>query len=542
MSASEPVTTSARPTSTGLGLVPTPRQVRPRPGRLALPTHVPATGPQEWLETLEQLVGPGSGLRLTRLDAEHPSSLLTLTQDASIPTGAYRLVADESGVAMRAGDDAGLVNAVATLRQLLPSWACGLAPVPGRELSVPFVEIDDEPRFRWRGMHLDVGRHFQPLASLFRFVDLLSLHKLNVFHLHLTEDQGWRFEVKKYPRLTQVGAWRGETRAPHWESGDGTPHGGFYTQDQLRSLVAYAAQRGITVVPEIDVPGHVRALLAAYPQFGEDPTGAGYTVATTFGVFEEVLHLTDETVAMVEDVFTELVDVFPSEFIHIGGDECPTVQWQGSEAAAALARERGLDKVALLQRWFTAHLRDWLAARGRRLVGWDEIIDEAEVPDAVVMSWRGTAPGIKALAQGNEVVMAPGHPTYFDHYQSTQDDEPYAIGGHTPWEHVLRYDPAQDIPPEHLDRLLGVQGQLWTEYMPRAEHVQYMAFPRAAALAEIAWSSPPADEAQFRETLRLHLARLDASGVSYRPLEGPHPWQGGGGLWRRPAGHGHDRA
>ena len=528
-------------TAASLGLVPTPRQVHTRPGRVVLPTHLHGAGPQEWLETVERLVGPGSGLRVTGADdAGAPYPVLALTREPSLTSGAYRLVTDESGVAIWAADDAGLVNAVATLRQLLPAWACGLAPLPGRELSVPFVEIDDEPRFRWRGMHLDVGRHFQPLASLFRFIDLMSLHKLNVFHLHLTEDQGWRFEVKKYPRLTDVGAVRPETRAPHWASGDGTPHGGFYTQDQLRSLVAYAAERGITVVPEIDMPGHVRALLAAYPQFGEDPKGEGHTVATTFGVFEEVLNLTDETVAMVEDVFSELIDVFPSEFIHIGGDECPKVQWQDSEAAAALARERGLEKVALLQRWFTAHLRDWLAGRGRRLVGWDEIIDEAEVPGAVIMSWQGTAPGIKALAQGNEVVMAPWRPTYFDHYQSKQDEEPYAIGGYSPWEHVLRYDPAKDIPREHLGRLLGVQGQLWTEYMPSAEHVQYMAFPRAAALAEIAWSSAPASEQEFAELLRVHLARLDASGVNYRPLEGPHPWQAGGGLRVRPEGHGHD--
>jgi hexosaminidase len=532
-----------------LGLVPTPQKLTTRAGHVVLPHRLHGSGPHEWLDVVERVAGPGSGLRISPVEAapaddapagrgavQAPS--LSVARDESLPEGAYRLVADEAGVAIRAAGRAGLVNAVATLRQLLPPWACGLAPLPGQDLVVPFVEIEDAPRFSWRGMHLDVGRHFQPLASLFRLVDLLSLHKLNYLHLHLTEDQGWRFEVKKYPLLTELGAVRPHTRAPHWESDDGTPHGGFYTQDQLRSLVAYAAERGITVVPEVDVPGHVRALLHAYPEFGEDPDGAGFAVATTFGVFDEVLHLTDHTVAMVEDVFAELLDVFPSEFIHIGGDECPKVQWQRSEEAARLAQERGLDGVELLQRWLTSHLRDWLSARGRRLVGWDEIIEEAEMPGAVVMSWRGTEPGIKALAQGNEVVMAPGQTTYFDHYQSKQDEEPYAIGGHLPWETVLAYDPTAGVPQAHLPRLRGVQAQLWTEYMPDAEHVQYMAFPRTAALAEVAWNATPADADEFRQRLRTHLQRLDASGVNYRPVDGPHPWQAGGtGHRGRPEGH-----
>ncbi len=513
---------------TELGMIPAPVSASVGDGLLELPARVTAIGPREWVDIVECIVSPGSGLRLEWAGtsrAEHPAALLRLVTDTALRDGAYRLRVDASGVEVVAGETAGLLYALATLRQLLPAWACGLAPLPGAPLTLPHVAIEDTPRFAWRGLHLDVGRHFQPLASLFRLVDLMSLHKLDMLHLHLSDDQGWRFEVRAYPRLTEVGSWRTETRKLDHEQGDGTPHGGFYTQEQLRALVGYAAQRGITVVPEIDVPGHVRALLAAYPELGEDLDGTGFTVATEFGVFEEVLHLTDETVSMIENIFEELLDVFPSKYIHIGGDECPTTQWERSKAAQQLADDRGLAGVHELQPWFTSHLRDWLAERGRRLVGWDEIIDHGEVPDAVVMSWRGTEPGVRALDQGNEVVMTPRQATYFDYYQAKPDGEPYAIGGFTSWEHVLAYDPAEGVSEEHTDRLLGVQAQLWTECLPTPEHVQYMAFPRLAALAEVAWAQRPADEHEFRDRLRHHLTRLDASGVAYRPLDGPHPWQ-----------------
>jgi N-acetyl-beta-hexosaminidase len=524
-----------------LHLIPSPVHVERSAGRLTLCPRPRVTGPDAWVGALIDVLSPGTGLRWDAAPAGEGTAEaeIALTLDPALPERGYRLTVDGSGVRITAPDDDGFFAALSTLRQLLPAWTCGLAPLPGAAVTLPFVSVEDAPRFAWRGMHLDVGRHFQPLASLFRFVDLLALHKINRFHLHLTDDQGWRFEVKKYPKLTQAGAWRTETHYPHWNEGDGTPHGGFYTQDQLRALVGYAAQRGIAIVPEIDMPGHVRALLTAYPEFGEDPTGAGYTVATGFGVFDEVLHLTDETVAMTEGVFAELIDVFPSEFIHIGGDECPKAQWQNSDAAKRLAAERGLEKVELLQRWFTAHLRDWLAERGRRLVGWDEIVEDAHVPGALVMSWRGTEPGLKALENGNDVVMSPWRPTYLDAYQSDDQGEPYAIGGHTTWQDVLSYDPGAGIPDEHLSRLLGVQGQLWTEYMPSAEQVQYMAFPRVAALAEVAWAAGPVDADEFGARLATHLTLLDASGVNYRPLDGPRPWQQGGtGRYARPAGHG----
>nr|WP_255622094.1 family 20 glycosylhydrolase [Tessaracoccus sp. OS52] len=418
----------------------------------------------------------------------------------------------------------------------MPAWVYAPAPLPGARLSLPFVRIVDEPRFGWRGMHLDVARHFMPLPFLYRFVDLLWLHKLNRFHLHLNDDQGWRFEVKQYPGLTEVGGHRAETRFLPAGDGDGTPHGGFYTQDQLRALNSYARGRGVTIVPEIDVPGHTRALLAAYPEFGED--SEGLAVPTGPGIFEEVLHLGERTLEMVEAVLTELLDVFDSPWIHVGGDECPTAQWRRSDDAARLAAERGLDGVDGLQPWFTEHLRDWLAQRDRVTVGWDEIIDRGAMPGAVVMSWRGGEPGRRALAAGHQVVMSANQPYYFDYYQSDSPDEPFAQPVTARWEEVASFDPADGVAEEHLHNLLGIQGQLWTEFIPTPTGVEYMAFPRAAVLAEAAWCGPT-DPAELEPRLRAHLGRLDAAGVNYRPLDGPRPWQrGGSGRHSRPEGHG----
>ncbi len=521
--------------ATALGLVPAPTHCRLGEGRLELPARVPVWAEPEDLDALTDLVGPGSGRRFVPAAAE-ADAVLRLGRDGR-PAEAYRLSVTPSGVQLTGGGSGGLQHGIQTLRQLLPAWACGLAPIPGRPVWLPVVEIEDEPRFAWRGVHLDVGRHFQPLSWLFRFVDQLALHKLNVLHVHLTEDQGWRFEVKGHPRLAEVGSWRPETRLPAWTEGDGTPHGGFYRQDQLRALVEYAGRRGLTIVPEVDVPGHVRALLAAYPEFGDGTGERG--VATTPGIFPEVLQLTPATVAMVEDVFTELLDVFPSRHVHIGGDECPRDQWRASDEAARLATERGLGAVDELQGWLTDHLRAWLADRGRTLVGWDEIVEDRDVPGAVVMSWRGVGPGRSALARGHQVVMAPADSTYFDYYPSDDAGEPYAIGGGTTWQDVLAFDPAEGVPAEHRDRLLGVQGQLWTEYLPTPSRVEYMAFPRVSALAQVAWSEEQPEVSDFEARLRRHLPRLDASGVGYRPLDGPAPWQRGGtGRWARPVSPG----
>lgn len=511
-------------------LLPLPRTVRTFPGCYLLPPDLGVDGPPAWAAVVRRLLGPGTGLDLPLAE----NGALRLLSDPELASEAYRLSVTADGITIAAADEAGVNWATQTLRQLLPPSV--LRPAPsGDPLAAELAEIEDAPAYGWRGVHLDVARHFMPLADVFGMVDLIALHKYNVLHLHLTEDQGWRFESLRYPRLQEVASWRTETRKHHDLSGDGTPHGGYYRQDQLRALVAYAAQRGITVVPELEFPGHVSGVLAAYPELGNQPDPP-YQTATTFGVFTEVLNLSDDTMKVVFDLYEELLDVFPSRYIHVGGDECPDDEWVASPAARALAEQRGLAGPEQLQRWFTEQLGGWLAERGRLLVGWDEIADEGPVPRSVVMAWRDSSHGRDAVAAGLATVMAPLSHTYFDFYPSEDDTEQYAIGGLTTVEKAYAFDPVAGIPAADQHLVLGTQCQLWTEYMPTTRRAEYMLFPRACAHSEVAWS-PAAGRSweEFEPRLADHLERLAALGVNYRPLSGSLPWQQGGtGTLRRP--------
>jgi hexosaminidase len=504
-------------------LLPQPTSVRYGAGFFTLDEDETIAGPRELSRLVRQLLTPGTGLELT----SDPGGRITLELDETLPAEAYRLVVEADRVTIVAGGRAGIGWGLQTIRQLLPPAAL----LPGnrlRPLRLPVINIEDRPRFAWRGLHLDTCRHFVPLSDLFRFVDLLALHKFNVFHLHLTDDQGWRFESKRYPRLQEIASWRRETRRPAEEHGDGTPHGGFYRQDQLRALVGHAESLGVTIVPELEFPGHVRALLAAYPEFGNHPE-ASHEPATTFGVFDQVLNLEDRAMTMVYDLYSELLDVFPSRYVHIGGDECPTAEWLASPRAAELASMRGLSGPGQLQRWFTEQLRAWLAARGRIAVGWDEIAEDGPVPGAVAMAWRGATHGVRAAEHGMDVVMAPTRRTYLDYYPSKRADEPYRIGGLVETPTVYAFDPLEAVPDRFLEHILGIQGQLWTEYSPTPRDVDYTAFPRACALAEVAWSDPSGRSwSEFEPRLAAHLERLDVLGVNYRPEAGPRPWQRGG--------------
>jgi hexosaminidase len=400
------------------------------------------------------------------------------------------------------------------------------------------VEIEDKPRFAWRGAMLDVGRHFMPLSFVERFVDLLAAHKFNTLHLHLTDDQGWRFPSQRYPRLTEVGSWRsGTMRGFRGQRGsDETPHGGYYRPEDLTELVGYAAARFVTIVPEIDLPGHTRAAIAAYPELGN--TDDKQPVSTHWGIDTHVLNMEPATVDFCRHVLGDVVGIFPGEFVHIGGDECPREEWENSQAAKARAAELGLQGgIDGLQAWFTGQMNEHLRSRGRRLIGWDEIAERELPPGAAVMSWRNEEAGFEAAAAGHDVVMAPQSVCYFDHYQSDAPDEPLAIGGLTTLRDVYRYEPVPaTLPPGAAAHVLGTQFQIWTEYMPGPGDVEYMAFPRACAFAEVAWTDGPRDWEQFAPRLSLHLARLDALAVNYRPLEGPRPWQRGGeGARKRPA-------
>ena len=416
---------------------------------------------------------------------------------------------------------AGVFYGVQTLLQLLPADVFRSTARPGVRWHVRSLRIMDYPRFAWRGLMLDTGRYYMPTHFLKRLFDLMALHKLNVFHWHLTEDQGWRLEIKRYPRLTSVGAWRAETVVDHENNRpqhmDGIPHGGFYTQDDVRELVEYARRRMITIVPEIEMPGHAQAAIAAYPELGN--TGQRLPVSSNWGVHKNIFNAEQRTIRFLQNVLEETLGLFPGRFIHIGGDEAVKDQWKARPRAQALIRRLRLKDEQGLQSWFIRRMDRFLAARGRRLIGWDEILEGGLAKNAVVMSWRGNAGGIAAAKAGHDVVMAPNTCTYFDYYQSaTPAHEPLAIGGCLPLEKAYAFEP---VPPElnarQAQHILGAQGQLWTEYMPTPSHVEDMAFPRAAALAEVVWSPRRGkDYVSFLRRLKNHLKRLDVLDVNYR--------------------------
>lgn len=526
-------------------LIPYPQVLKEQPGSFQLTEDlvIAARGAATdagWL--LHDALRAGTGLTPPVVpDAPgRPAITLTLSGDSSpqFPDPAreaYRLEVQPEGVSVEAAHPAGLTRAVQTLRQLLPANTLRNAPISTGPVHLPGIYIDDAPRFGWRGVMLDVARYFHPKDFVLKLIDLAALHQLDVVHLHLTDDQGWRLEVPGWPRLTEVAAWRAETVVGHASSSqtfDGTPHGGYYTAADLREIVAYAARRHITVVPEIDLPGHVRAVLAAYPELGN--TGAAKPVATTFGIFPEVLAPTDDALRFARDVFDVVTDIFDAPFVHIGGDECPRTEWRESPAARARADELGLADVDHLQSWFTRQFADHLRGQGRRVIGWDEILDDGGAPaDAVVAVWRDFAAARTALDAGHDVIVAPQDAVYLDYYPSERNDEPLHIHGHTPVEKIAAFEPVPDPGTEPSaagpGSVLGVQAQLWSEYLPTPRDVEYAAFPRLAAVADMAWTTAE-NRRHYPVTRRLpaHLSRLDALGVNYRPLDGPQPWQRGG--------------
>jgi hexosaminidase len=417
---------------------------------------------------------------------------------------------------------------VQTIRQLLPPDVFRDAPLRARAgaaaWTMPAVRIEDAPRFRWRGAMLDVARHFMPKEFVKKYVDLLALHKMNTFHWHLTDDQGWRLEIKKYPRLTEVGSRRARTMVGHRDRRDSTrwvydsvPHGGYYTQDDVREVVAYAAARHITVVPEVEMPGHAVAAIAAYPELGV--TGRPTAVLERWGISSNILNAEPSTMAFMQDVLGEVLTLFPSTYVHVGGDEADKTLWRADPRVQARIRALGLNDEHELQSWFIRQMDAFLAARGRRLLGWDEILEGGLAPGATVMSWRGTAGGIAAARAGHDVVMAPSSHVYLDYYQS-QDRarEPLAAQAYLPLDTVYAFEPVPaGLTRAEARRVLGAQGNLWTEYVPTPKQAEYMAFPRLSALAEVTWTSrEEKDFADFGRRLEAHLRRLDALDVNYR--------------------------
>jgi len=436
----------------------------------------------------------------------------------------YSLFVDGDGVHISAFAEAGLFYGYQTLRQLLPPDIYRKSSVRA-EWAIPAVSIRDFPRFSWRGSHIDVARHFMPKEFILKYIDLIAMHKMNVLHMHLTDDQGWRIEIKKYPKLTEIGG-DGDynsnrvTNSSGEEHRDSQPHGGFYTQDDIREIVAYAADRFVTVVPEIEMPGHSQAAIASYPELGN--TGKSPGLMTTYGVSENVYNVDDSTIKFLQDVLDEVLALFPSKFIHVGGDEVPKDQWKASAAAQAKMKSLGLKDEEELQSWFIRQMDTYLTSKGRRLIGWDEILEGGLAPGGAVMSWRGIDGGIAAAKAGHDVVMGPGDWLYFDKYQSRfREQEPLAIGGYLPLKTVYGYDPVPAaLTPEEAKHVLGAQCQLWSEYIPQPRQMEYMAFPRVCALSEVLWSPSSArNYDDFLTRLNPDLDRLKILDVNYRKLE-----------------------
>jgi hexosaminidase len=430
----------------------------------------------------------------------------------------YSLDVDAARIRVAAKTGRGLFYGIATLHQLFPGAIEAAGPHGETAWSVPAMHVDDAPRFPYRGMHLDVSRHFFPVEFVKRYVDLAARYKMNTLHWHLTDDQGWRIEIKKYPKLTEIGSVRRETvvgipgPSPIF---DGTPYSGFYTQDQIREVVAYAGERFVQVLPEIEMPGHCLAALASYPELACTP--GPFETATSWGVFDDVFCPSEATFGFLDDVLAEVTALFPNSLVHVGGDEVPLARWDESPVAQGVVKSAGLAGTADLETWFIGRIAASLGAMGRQIVGWDEIAGGSKIPNATVMSWRGADKGREAAEQGYPVIMTPIESCYFDKAQVSGGGEPLSAGGLLTLEQVYAFDPMPDgLSPDKAPLILGAQGNLWTEYIPTASQAEYMAFPRALALAEAVWSPAAARSyPDFLARLTGNAPHLDALGVNY---------------------------
>jgi hexosaminidase len=454
------------------------------------------------------------GIKKTASAKKADISIIPLTKKTGYHSEYYRLQVTPKQIQIFAYTDTGVYRALNTLMQMVPA---DHYLTKAEKFSIPAVSIEDQPAYNYRGLHLDVCRHFFSVDFIKRYIDAMTLFKFNVFHWHLTEDQGWRIEIKKHPKLTQIGAWRNGSQKGRYaeQRFDSLRYGGFYTQDEIKEVVEYARQRYITVIPEIEMPGHSLAALAAYPHLS--CTGGSFQVAKGWGVFDDVYCAgNDSTLTFLKDVLTEVIELFPSKYIHIGGDECPKTRWKTCTLCQNRIKSEGLKDEHELQSWFVQHIEKWLNARGRQIIGWDEILEGGLAPNATVMSWRGTAGGEDAAKQGHNVIMTPGKPCYFDHYQSKDSTEPIAIGGYNPLQAVYDYNPVpSSLNSKMAEHILGAQGNVWTEYMETEAHVEYMVWPRAAALAEALWTGTGRDYKKFLNNLPEAMKWLEVRGINH---------------------------
>ena len=504
---------------TNVSLIPMPQNITFQPGAFVL--HSKTVIQTNDVTSFEALFLKESIKNQTGLDLKIakvvPNSAATIQlifdvegPDASHFKENYKLEVTPKSITVKAEYNQGIFYGIQTLLQLIPL-------AQESDIKIPCLQIFDHPKFKWRGMHLDVGRHFFSTAFIKKYIDYIAMYKMNTFHWHLTEDQGWRIEIKKYPRLTQVGAWREGSMVGHYneQKFDSLRYGGFYTQNEIKEIVAYATARHITIVPEIEMPGHSLAALAAYPELS--CTGGPFEVGKKWGVFDDVYCPKEETFAFLENVLTEVMALFPSEYIHIGGDECPKTRWKNCPHCQKIIVEKGLKDEHELQSYFIQRIEKFVNSKGRKIIGWDEILEGGLAPNAAVMSWRGTEGGIAAAKEKHFVVMTPGSHCYFDHYQGEPKNEPIAIGGYTNVEKVYAFNPIpKELTSEEATYILGAQANVWTEYMNTPEHVEYMTMPRMAALSEVLWGTSNTEKYKdFEKRLIQHFSVYDHKKINY---------------------------
>jgi hexosaminidase len=505
-------------------IIPRPTEIVTAKGewKLGSKTTVGAPADTQWQRVAEMLASRlknASGRPVKQLTGRGSISL-SQVKEAGLGEEGYKLEVGKNGVVIQAQSAKGAFYGMQSFLQLLPAEVFSQSAVKDVRWVAPFIAIKDTPRYGYRGLMLDVGRHFMPVEFIKKFIDLLALHKQNQFHWHLTDDQGWRIEIKKYPELTRLGSVRHETMMGHYTANkyDGTPYGGFYTQEQIKDVIKYAEDRFVNVIPEIELPGHASAALAAYSSLGNNPDRI-YKVGTRWGVYDDVFMPREETLRFLEDVLTEVIDLFPSKYIHIGGDECPKIQWKESRFAQDLIKKENLKDEHGLQSYVIKRIDKFITSKGRRMIGWDEILEGGLSPNATVMSWRGIQGGITAAKENHDVIMTPTTHVYLDYYQADPKtvNQPVAITGHLEISKTYSFDPTPDeLTADQATHILGVQGNLWTEYVKTPAYAEYMLFPRAVAVAELGWTSRENKNFEdFSRRLVVHKKRLDYLGVNY---------------------------
>ena len=499
-----------------LNLIPKPQQIEYHSGSFVMNSKTVIQADKNSFEAkyLQQIIKQQLGLNLEITTSSKPKSkivfLTKIIEEKKTFKEWYNLSISKNEVIVKATEAHGIFYGLQTLIQLLPLEK-------SLEIKLPCLNITDEPKFQWRGMHLDVSRHFFPKEFIKKYIDYLAMYKMNTFHWHLTDDQGWRIEIKKYPKLTEVGSWRNGSMIGHYtdQTFDNIHYGGFYTQEEIKEIVAYAKERHITIVPEIEMPGHALAALASYPEFS--CTGGPFEVGKTWGVLEDIFCPKDETFTFLENILTEVIELFPSEYIHIGGDESPKVRWKSCPHCQKRIKEEHLKDEHELQSYFIQRIEKFVNSKGRKIIGWDEILEGGLAPNAAVMSWRGTEGGIAAAKKKHFVVMSPGSHCYFDHYQGEPKNEPIAFGGYTNVEKVYSFNPIpKELSAEESKYILGAQANLWTEYINIPKRVEYMLMPRMAALSEVVWgTSNPNEYKEFEKRLIQHFEIYEKKGINY---------------------------